>query len=129
MTVLKKQTQTCPSSVCEEGGQMLGIVNGEGKVSILSTPLPIDKEFMQMARQTPDIEQRFRFTGTCIEKGCKQWTGNSCGVIERTLKSLAGEIQHSGLPKCSIRKGCKWFLQEGKNACKVCPLIITDSTS
>lgn len=118
---------SCPSSVCEEGSQMLGVVRENGTVTILSEALPIDEEFMLLAKEIPDIEKRFRFSGTCIEKGCRQWTGHSCGVIEKVLKYITPEEQYNDLPKCSIRTTCRWFSQEGRSACKACPLIITDS--
>ncbi len=118
----------CPSSVCEEGAQMLGIVKDDGTVSILATALLIDKEFIQLSREVPDIERRFRFSGTCLEKGCKQWTGHSCGVIENVIRSFTPHENSSGLPECSLRINCRWFSQEGPIACKACPLVVTDST-
>jgi hypothetical protein len=40
--------------------------------------------------------------------------------------SAAMPADDSPLPKCSIRSQCRWFLQHGRDACAVCPLIITD---
>jgi hypothetical protein len=33
------------------------------------------------------------------------------------------------LPRCSIRANCRWFDQQGADACRVCPFVITDLTS
>ncbi|MBS1732083.1 MAG: hypothetical protein JST02_02190 [Bacteroidetes bacterium] len=121
-----KKKFSCPSSVCEEGAQMLGVVKNDGTVSILPVALPIDKEFVQRSKDIPDIERRFRFSGTCLEKGCKQWTGHSCGVIENVLSSFTPKGKAKGLPECSLRINCRWFSQEGRAACKACPLVVTD---
>jgi hypothetical protein len=32
-----------------------------------------------------------------------------------------------GLPPCSIRPGCMWWRQEGKNACLRCPQVVTET--
>jgi hypothetical protein len=33
------------------------------------------------------------------------------------------------VPNCTIRSNCRWFDQTGYNACRVCPLVITDLDS
>jgi hypothetical protein len=30
------------------------------------------------------------------------------------------------LPPCKIRHECRWFLQEGRPACRRCPQVITE---
>jgi hypothetical protein len=39
----------CPSSSCEEGSTLLGIIQGDGKVSFLSQKLIVNEEFIQLS--------------------------------------------------------------------------------
>jgi len=32
----------------------------------------------------------------------------------------------SALPRCAIRPRCRWFRQEGREACLRCPLVATE---
>ena len=120
--------KTCPSAVCEEGANLVGIVNQEGMVDFLSNPFIIDAEFVDIAFRGKQPESRFRFSNRCVENGCKQWTGHSCSVIERVLVEAEGQDFPNKLPPCSIRASCRWYHQEGNNACFVCPFIVTDNT-
>jgi len=118
----------CPSAVCEEGANLIGVVNQDGIVDLLSVPILVDKEFVEIAYQGRQPELRFRFSGRCVESGCKQWTGTTCSVIEKVLEVVERNEKESPLPECGIRSSCRWFFQEGGGACQVCPLIITDNT-
>ena len=31
------------------------------------------------------------------------------------------------VPRCAIRRTCRWFAQEGAAACHACPFVITDA--
>jgi hypothetical protein len=33
----------------------------------------------------------------------------------------------TALPTCTIRQTCRWFGQRGRDACVVCPLVVTDA--
>lgn len=123
----------CPSSRAERGAILLGIVGAEGKIGYLTPEMRIGAEFLEVADQGRTPEKRFRFAGPCVEAGCAQWTGTRCGVIDAALDEIGpcvstnqAETSERSLPKCSIRARCRWFAQQGRNACAVCPLIITD---
>lgn len=122
---------TCPSSRCEPGATLLGVVNADGTVGYISPALTIDEDFVATARRGRTPESRFRFAGPCVESGCRQWTGSSCGVIERVLEADLAEAapDRGSLPHCSIRSSCRWFAQEGAAACAVCPLVITEHSA
>jgi hypothetical protein len=115
----------CPSSKCEEGAILLGVVMQDGHVAFPSDRLPIDSTFVQIARRGRSPEKRFRFAGRCVKSACKQWVGSRCSVIDKVM-SDSGTSEKRLLPECSIRTDCRWFLQSGEAACAVCPLIITD---
>lgn len=124
-----KNSVMCPSNRCKPGSKLLGVRQNNGVVSILPEALSIDQEFIDKVKEHPrPPEQRFRFTNKCIESGCNQWTDKGCGVIEEVIQYLDQIPSNEELPKCSIRFRCRWFLQKGANACKVCPYILTEIT-
>ncbi|MDQ1160017.1 hypothetical protein QE422_000385 [Chryseobacterium sp. SORGH_AS 447] len=106
----------CPSYIGKAGTQLFGVVNKDGRVQFI-TPLTVTEEFI---KNNGNLEQRFRFTGKCIEKGCGQWD-------EQELKcSLSGKVQQLTVSEtaeisfCPIRRQCRWFFQDGNKACFSC---------
>jgi hypothetical protein len=119
----------CPSSKCKTGSEILGVRQDDGTVAILPQTLPVDAGFIERVGEDDiSAEQKFRFTNKCIEGGCSQWTGKSCGVIERVLEYMEQLPVKDNLPACAIRKNCRWFRQSGAEACKVCVFVITEVT-
>lgn len=119
-----KEPALCPSSRCEKGNILLGVVQGDGTVGFLSERMTLDDDFVEIARQGRSPEKRFRFASSCVQCGCRQWKDGRCGVIDTVLDSVPAGAER--LPQCSIRAQCRWFQQEGEEACGVCPLVITD---
>jgi hypothetical protein len=110
----------CPSSSAEGNTKILGI-KLHGKVSLLPQPIPVSKEFLLKANEDNNIHADFRFTGKCIEKSCKQWAGNKCGLLNNLLHTM--EKNATAIPDCPIRNTCRWHQQEGFAACKICTLV------
>ncbi|KQT24500.1 hypothetical protein ASG22_10905 [Chryseobacterium sp. Leaf405] len=106
----------CPSYVGKVGAQLFGVMNIDGKVQFI-TPLTVTEDFIQ---QNDNLEQRFRFTGKCVEKGCAQWNN------EESKCSLSKKVQNLEVNKslelsfCPIRSQCRWFSQDGNEACFSC---------
>jgi hypothetical protein len=123
--------KSCPSARAEPGALLIGIVGADGMVQPIPTRLEIDADFVERARQGGPPEARFRFAGRCVEGKCAQWTGNSCGVIEKVLTGMADQNVKAAdnLPRCAIRGTCRWFSQRGKAACLACAFVVTDQTS
>lgn len=121
---------TCPSSRAAPGARLLGVVQDDGRVAFLPTPLTIDVEFVTRAENAGSPERRFRFAGACVKGLCSQWTGTACGVIERVLERIAVDKLEPGdeaaPPACAIRADCRWYRQRAVAACRICPLIVTD---
>lgn len=115
----------CPSSLAEVGGALIGVVGADGRVGLLGRPLPVDADFLEVARRGRAPEKRFRFAAPCVRSECRQWSGGRCGVIERVL-AITGEVDRP-LPPCGIRARCRWFSQRGGVACHACPEIVTDT--
>ena len=123
---MKTGPELCPSGKCEPGAKLMGVVQQDGRVGYLGKPLEVDDAFVAQANEGRTPERRFRFVNPCAESGCRQWTGTRCGVIDKVMKQLEGHEAES-LPKCGIRPQCRWFRQNGADACSVCSLVITDT--
>ena len=120
----------CPSARCEEGAILLGVISRKGTVGYVRPQTTVDEDFVRQAHDGRAPEKRFRFSKPCVEGNCHQWTGSRCGVIDRALQAAEEantlDAPDEALPKCTIRRRCRWFAQEGRKACAVCPLVITD---
>ena len=120
--------RTCPSAPCEPGAVLLGVFDADGKLGYVTPQARVNAQFAaRVAAADAPPEQRFRFAGACVEHRCAQWTGRSCGVIEKVLVAAPPQQADAALPACSIRSTCRWFAQAGRDACAVCPLVTTDS--
>jgi hypothetical protein len=102
------------------------VMTSEGRLAYLQSPPRIDVGFVERAQRLGHPERRFRFSTTCVEAGCPQWTGDSCAVVDEALASREGEAS-GHLPACGIRRSCRWFSQRGPAACAVCPTIVADT--
>ena len=129
-TPLPSQQQdalTCPSARCEEGAVVLGVIGSIGVVGYISPALPVPAEFAELVRRRGLPERRFRFGAACQEEGCQNWSEGRCGVIEDALRVARGihelRTRAESLPRCSIRRSCRWFAQRGPDACSICPLL------
>ncbi len=121
-----RENKMCPSATCHTGALLLGVVQSDKTVALLSTPMTVTEEFVEKAIAAGEPEKRLRFAGKCAKAGCSQWSGSRCGVIDTALNYMQEAIDNTPLPECSIRPQCRWFSQAGADACKVCPYIITD---
>jgi hypothetical protein len=119
------QNKTCPSSMGQVGSNLLGVVNASGTIGYFSEPVEVTPELLAGAGDFDTLERRFRFSNKCVQSGCKQWTGQECGVIKAVL-ALENIPQNKELPDCSIRKTCRWYFQEGGAACNGCRYIVTN---
>lgn len=119
----------CPSARCEEGAHLIGIVGADGVVGYVSPLLQVDSRFAAEAKVGRGPERRFRFAQPCVEGACLNWDGSRCGVIDRAIATEVRADIESGdrLPRCGIRRWCRWFGQAGPAACAACPLVITDT--
>ena len=108
----------CPSYVGKAGAQLFGVLSKDGKVNFI-TPLTVTEEFLELNKDK-NLEQRFRFTGKCAEKGCSQWNNeeSKCSLSKKVQDLDTDIIQE--LSFCPIRSQCRWFFQDGEKACFSC---------
>jgi hypothetical protein len=122
----------CPSAPATPEAMLIGLVVESGRVANLATPLTIDSAFIDAAQSQGPPEQRFRFASPCQERRCGHWTGHECGLIGQLYNFAieeGEELADGALPRCGIRAQCRWWHQRGRDACAVCPLVVTDTRS
>jgi hypothetical protein len=106
---------------------VIGVMGADGRLEYLRDRLEIDQAFIDEVSVDARPEQRFRFSGPCVEHGCEQWDGCRCTVIDRVMAQVEPPGGEPSLQPCAIRTACRWFDQTGPDACRVCPMVITDS--
>lgn len=116
----------CPSAKAEPGAAVIGVLGPDGRVGYLRDWLEIDQQFIDDISREARPEQRYRFASNCVEHRCAQWDGCKCTIIERVSETLTPLEDHS-LQPCAIRTACRWFRQKGPDACRLCPMVITDT--
>lgn len=115
----------CPSSTPYlPNSQIFGIVEGtvsEPNVTYLKQPLPVTPDLLAAADPVAPTEI-FRFVGSCLETGCRQFSNGQCQLAKRIVRGLP--VVTPTPPTCAIRPRCRWWQQEGKSACLRCPQIV-----
>lgn len=116
----------CPSAQPEMSQSMvLGVVGGtveEPRLSYLEEPQPVSDDLLALTGSVEHTEI-FRFAARCEEKSCCHFDGANCLLATRIVQLLPAVVE--GLPPCKIRATCRWFQQEGREACFRCPQIVT----
>jgi hypothetical protein len=125
--VSKSPPILCPSSPLETQAVLVGVVLSNGRIAYAADRLEVDEGLEDALREAESPERLFRFASPCRQTGCVQWTGERCGVIDRAMNLNPQVAESDELPDCSIRSECRWFFQSGREACSICPYIITDS--
>jgi hypothetical protein len=128
MSKSKAFERVCPSAPCVEGTHLFGIFDESGTLSYLGESMEIDASFVQKAKQHSNPEKRFRFSSPCAKGLCKQWENGKCGLNEKAIEQI-DMINPEGykskpMPKCAIRKSCRWFDQNGEASCYACRYIV-----
>lgn len=113
---------TCPSYVAKSGAELFGIAGTDGEVIYLKQVIAIDNIFIEETKNGRPAEERFRFSGKCIENACKQWKNNQCGLTQKLIKRINKPIA-STLQDCPIRQKCRWYEQEKDLACANCTQV------
>ncbi|HOZ82574.1 MAG TPA: hypothetical protein PLU85_09460 [Bacteroidia bacterium] len=120
-----KELKMCPITKCEPGAKLIGVKIDNDVFDFLKENIMVDEDLFDVMTAVSNPEKRFRFSNVCLETGCKHWTGAACGCVGKVLKNVEDLTlkKDAILPQCSIRERCRWFYQEGRMACDVCPLL------
>ena len=119
--------ELCPSAQPDmQGAIVLGVLGGDAgrpQVHYLNQRLPADAAIL--ARAGPSPTRVLRLAARCEESKCSHFDGANCRLATRVAKMLDPVVDR--LPACSIRRDCRWFAQEGGEACLRCPQVVTES--
>jgi hypothetical protein len=117
----------CPSATgTEEGARIFGAVTGTPeahRVGYLTEALPVSEKLLALAGSA-EPTQIFRIAARCEHGRCKHFRDSGCSLAQRVVEGLPVVV--NALPACQIRSTCRWFRQEGKEACLRCPQIMRD---
>jgi len=121
-------SKMCPSAQPGmDNCRVLGVVQQEGATSrivYLKQILPASQEVLNMSAPMKPTEV-FRLAATCAENRCPHFDGTDCQLATRIVNLLPAVVD--SLPPCTIRQDCRWYSQEGGDACRRCPEITTVS--
>src|SRR5215471_3299492 len=107
--------------------RVLGVVQRDGPspmLQYLDQHLPATPQLLASAAPMKPTEV-FRLAATCAEGRCPHFDGTDCQLATRIVNLLPAVVD--SLPPCTIRQDCRWYSQEGGEACKRCPEITTVS--
>ena len=117
----------CPSAPPHlKGAVAIGVVGGtvaEPRVRPLEHPVPVTDDLLALAGDVRPTEV-FRFAAPCLCQGCAHFGEDRCGLAAKVVR-LVPPVQDD-LPECDIRSECRWYGQEGPEACRRCPSVVTD---
>jgi hypothetical protein len=121
------QPLDCPSAQAgAEDARVYGVRIGTPdapRVAYLTETQPVSEKLLVLSGSAKPTEV-FRIAASCATSGCRHFNGNACTLAQRIVEGLAPVV--NALPPCQIRPTCRWFRQEGRNACLRCPQVITD---
>jgi hypothetical protein len=124
--VSDRRAQLCPSAPANLEALLLGVVNGDGGVSYLQEPLPMDTAALSQMCQGRRPESRFRFASPCQRRACSNWGKGGCGVIDNVILDAGKDAAEGEAGPCGIWAQCMWYAQRGAEACRVCRLVVTN---
>lgn len=114
----------CPSAPIKKGHWLLGKFS-EDNLAYQKELVTIDSQLFNTIKKDGD-KTKYRAAMDCATKNCLNWNGNKCTVTDQMSPYLEGKPAPEKHIECSIRSSCRWFHQEGYNACKICPMIKTE---
>jgi hypothetical protein len=120
----------CPSAQpTVEGARIFGVMTGTpeaARVGYLSESVPVSDKLLALSGEAKPT-QLFRIAAPCANGGCKHFQSNICTLAQRIVEGVPAVV--NALPACQIRSTCRWFRQEGKEACFRCPQVTTDKSN
>lgn len=121
------EQMSCPSAQPNQSAStVIGVVGTQGgrpQVSLLPKPVPL----RWVAHLIPDnipATEVLRLTAPCAERHCTHFSNGRCTLASRIVSRLPAIVDH--LSPCAIRPSCRWWHQEGPDACHRCPQIVTE---
>jgi hypothetical protein len=118
----------CPSATSiGPGARVFGVLTGSTedgfRVGYLTEALAATPELLAAVAPAKPTEV-FRAASPCAERACKHFDGANCRLARRIATMLDPVV--GALPRCGFRPFCRWFRQEGREACLRCPQVATE---
>jgi len=110
-----------------EGAKVFGVMTGSHqdglRVAYLNETLPVTPDILEASGpvEAPEV---MRIAAPCMGNGCMHFDGTDCMLATRIATMLDPVVRT--LPRCAIRSTCRWFRQEGPEACFRCPQVVTN---
>jgi len=122
---------SCPSAQPDMlEARVIGVLSGsaaEPRIAYLAQEAVIPAAQMP---STPGVDpvEAFRFAARCEDHRCAQHVsgvggGGRCGLGARIVAQLDPVV--ASLPPCTIRATCRWYSEQGREACLRCPQVVT----
>ena len=121
-------TPFCPSAQHDwDGSVAIGVMGGtatEPRMTHLAEPLPVGEQLLALSAPVTPTEV-FRFAAPCMQGACVHFRNEQCGLVTQIVQLLPRVAET--VPRCAIRPHCRWWRQEGRDACLRCSQVVTDN--
>jgi hypothetical protein len=114
----------CPSARPTPDSVIFAVRTGADQdgVAYLDEPVPATADVLALAHPVDPMEV-FRFGAPCAQSACVHFADARCTLGARVAEELPPVTDR--LPACRLRARCRWFAEQGAEACRRCPLVIT----
>lgn len=111
----------CPAAAQDDATDTFGFFRSdEGRVEFYAELIPLP-EVLRGDRETPNPMDRMRLSAPCLTRKCVHWTGRSCR-LGHAVAEVGGSMP-TDQPACAVRSECRWFAENGGEACKSCAFL------
>jgi len=117
---------TCPSGQPDmQDAHIFGVIAGtpaQPRVAYLKKKAEVTADMLADLGDV-DPTRVFRYSARCENGRCAQYEDGRCSLARRIVAHLEPVV--ADLPSCQIRATCRWFKEEGGEACLRCPQVVT----
>jgi hypothetical protein len=116
----------CPSAQPEMArARAFGVIVGtpdKPEVAYFKSEATVDLSQLKGLRGTT-VTEVFRIAAACEESRCAHFDGHRCTLGQRIVQQLPPVVD--ALPPCTVRLMCRWYREQGREACFRCPQLVT----
>jgi hypothetical protein len=124
---MEASTPFCPSAQPDMAdARVFGVLSGtadEPRIAYLKPGVMVDPGALPADDRGVKVTEVFRFAARCEEHQCAHFDGSRCTLAKRIVASLPPVVET--LPQCQIRPECRWYAEQGREACFRCPQVVT----
>lgn len=128
MAASRKEVPLCPSAQPDwQDAVAIGVMEGSAenpRMAHFPGTLPVSPQLLDLSAPVTPTEV-FRFAAPCMGDRCQHFGNSKCGLVTQIVQLLPAVAQD--LPRCAIRPDCRWWRQEGREACLRCDQVVTDN--